>query len=54
LFIFFIVQGIRYHMEDEITFAILFYSMAVLWLVIAKSSHNRGKGHYHYHGHLPK
>jgi hypothetical protein len=52
LFIFFIVQGIRYHLDDELTFAMCFYIIAVLLAIIAKSSHNRGKGHYHYHGHL--
>ncbi len=53
LFIFFLVQGIRYHLEDaDPWLTIAFYTMAVMLLIVAKSSHNRGKGHYHYHGHL--
>jgi len=53
LFIFFLVQGIRYHFEDAgLGLTISFYTMAILLLIIAKSSHSRGKGHYHYHGHL--
>lgn len=50
--IFFLVQGVRYHLDDEIYYALAFYTMGVLWFVIAKSSHTRGKGHYHYHRHL--
>jgi hypothetical protein len=47
-----LVQGVRYHVDDEINFAIGFYTMAVLLLIVAKSSHARGKGHYTYHGHI--
>jgi len=50
--IFCLVQGIVYHLELEITFALLFYTQSVLSFIIAVSSYKRGKGHYHYHGHL--
>ncbi len=53
LFIFFLVQGIRYHVSDaDPALTISFYTIAVMLLIVAKSSHNRGKGHYHYHSHL--
>ena len=52
LFIFNLVQGIKYHFEDDLNLAVGFYTIAVLFAIIARSSHTRGKGHYHYHGHL--
>jgi hypothetical protein len=52
LFVFNLVQGIRYHVEDELNFALGFYTIAILFGIIAKSSHTRGKGHYHYHSHI--
>jgi hypothetical protein len=51
LFLLCLVQGIRYHVDDEVNFAIAFYTLAVLLAIIAKSSYARGKGHYQYHGH---
>jgi len=51
--IFNLVQGIRYHMDYEVYFALGFYTIAVLFFIIARSSYTRGRGHYHYHGHLP-
>jgi hypothetical protein len=54
LFVFFMVQALRFHLADDLTYAMGFYFMGILWAVIAKSSYSRGKGHYHYHAHLPK
>jgi len=51
---FFAVQAVRFHIEDEIYYALGFYTISCLLLIIAVSSHTRGKGHYHYHRHIPK
>jgi len=51
--IFSLVQGIKYHLDDDVYFALGLYTIAVLFIVIAKSSFTRGRGHYHYHSHLP-
>ena len=53
LAIFFLVQGIRYHVTDfDVQWPLTHYTMFVLLMIIAKSSHKRGKGHYHYHAHI--
>jgi len=52
LALFNLVQGIKYHFEDELYFALGFYTITILFIVIAKSSYTRGKGHYHYHSHI--
>lgn len=53
LFIFYIVQGIRYHVSDSpLTLTMSFYTMGVVLFVISVSCYKRGRGHYHYHGHL--
>ncbi|MEM4268476.1 MAG: hypothetical protein QXK37_06640, partial [Candidatus Woesearchaeota archaeon] len=49
---FFIVQGIRFHVQDEIYFALGFYAIFVMLTVISVSCWKRGKGHYHYHAHI--
>jgi uncharacterized Tic20 family protein len=51
--LFFLVQAIIFHVNgDQIQWPLTHYTMFVLLMIVAKSSHNRGKGHYHYHGHI--
>ncbi len=54
LAIFFLVQGVLYHIDYDMYFAICCYIIAVMFIIIGNSSHKRGKHHYHYHKHLKK